>query len=86
VVAFIDDNRDEHGVEPICRVLQMAPSTYYAAKKREVEPSARTMSDAVWMPILMAIWVANRKVMGCTSCGRPLGVRAMSSVGIGWAV
>ena len=36
VVDFIDANRDEFGVEPICTVcvLQMAPSTYYAAKTR----------------------------------------------------
>ena len=39
IVDFIDANRDELGVEPICRGLQVAPSTYYAAKKRP--PSAR---------------------------------------------
>ena len=37
--AFIDEHRGEHGVEPICRVLQIAPSTYYAVKAREVAPS-----------------------------------------------
>lgn len=42
----------------------MAPSTYYAAKRRERQPSARAVSDAVWMPILMALWTANRKVYG----------------------
>jgi putative transposase len=30
-VAFIDAHRQEFGVEPICRQLQVAPSTYYAA-------------------------------------------------------
>jgi len=34
IVGFIDEHRGEFGVEPICRVLQVAPSTYYAAKKR----------------------------------------------------
>ena len=38
IVDFIDDNRDEFGVEPICTVLRsqgaVAPSTYYAAKTR----------------------------------------------------
>ena len=34
IVAFIDGNSDEFGVEPICEVLQVAPSTYYAAKTR----------------------------------------------------
>jgi putative transposase len=63
-VRFIDENRDELGVEPICRALQVAPSTYYAHKHRAHEPSARTRRDAVLMPILLALWVANRKVYG----------------------
>ena len=62
MVRFIDDHRDEFGVEPICRVLQVASSTYYAAKRRA--PSARAVRDAAWMPVLMALWVANRKVYG----------------------
>ena len=41
---FIDTHRDRFGVEPICRVLQFAPSTYYAARKRP--PSARQQRDA----------------------------------------
>ena len=36
----------------------MAPSTYYAAKRREVAPSARTVRDAAMMRVLMALWVA----------------------------
>ena len=62
IVAFIDDNRDELGVEPICRVLQVAPSTYYAARRRQ--PSARAVRDAVLMQALMVLWVANRRVYG----------------------
>jgi putative transposase len=62
IVAFIDANRDELGVEPICKVLQVASSTYYAAKKRT--PSARAIRDAVMGQMLMALWVANRKVYG----------------------
>jgi putative transposase len=64
MVAFIDDHRDEFDVESICRVLPIASSTYYAAKRREREPSARAISDAVWLPILLAWWLANRKVYG----------------------
>ena len=44
IVDFIDANRDELGVEPICRELQVAPSTYYAAKSRPL--SARAVRDA----------------------------------------
>ena len=50
IVAFIDDHKEEFGVEPICRVLRehglpIAPSTYRAARTRP--PSARTQRDAV---------------------------------------
>jgi len=64
MVGYIDQHRAEFGVEPICNALQVAPSSYYAAKKREVEPSARAVRDAVMMQILMVLWVANRKVYG----------------------
>ena len=63
-MSFVDAHRGELGVEPICTALGVAPSTYYAAKHRQREPSARAVRDAVWMPILLALWVANRKVYG----------------------
>jgi putative transposase len=62
IVGFIDENRGELGVEPMCRDLQVAPSTYYAAKARA--PSARAIRDAVMIPILVAIWQANYSVYG----------------------
>ena len=62
MVDYIDRHRDEFGVESICRVLQVAPSTYYAVKRRQ--PSARALRDAVTMQVLMVLWVANRKVYG----------------------
>jgi len=64
MAGFIDSARDEFGVEPICRVLQVAPSSYYTVKRREVAPAARTVRDALLMQVLMVIWVANRKVYG----------------------
>jgi putative transposase len=64
IVDFIDAHRDEFGVEPICNVLQFAPSTYRAAKRRELSPSARAVRDAAMMQVLMVLWVANRKVYG----------------------
>ena len=41
MVAFIDDHRDVYGVEPICRVLPIAPSTYYARKAERRDPHRR---------------------------------------------
>ena len=59
---YIDQHRDEFGVEPICEVLQVAPSTYYAAKSRL--PSARSLRDAVLLPLLLTLWTANYEVYG----------------------
>ncbi len=64
LVGFIDEHRDEFGVEPICDQLQMAPSTYYAAKHRETAPSKRAVRDAEMTPVIEALWVRNRKVYG----------------------
>ena len=50
------------GVEPICRVLQLAPSTYYAAKDRPPSPCAQR--DAELIPQLVALWKANYEVYG----------------------
>ena len=62
MVRYIDEHRDEFGVEPICTTLQVAPSTYYAAKSRPA--SARAVRDAVMIPILIAIWIENYRVYG----------------------
>jgi putative transposase len=43
MIAYIDANRDRFGVEPICQVLPIAPSTYYAARRRPA--SARAVRD-----------------------------------------
>jgi len=44
MIAYIDTNRDRFGVEPICRVLPIAPSTYY--QHRQPRPAARAVRDA----------------------------------------
>ena len=62
IVDFIDGQREEFGVEPICTVLRVAPSTYYAARSRPL--SARATRDAVMVPILVALWHANYRVYG----------------------
>ena len=43
MIAYIDAHRDRFGVETICRILQIAPSTYWSAKRRA--PSARSLRD-----------------------------------------
>jgi putative transposase len=42
MVSFIDEHREQHGVEPICRQLPIAPSTYHEHKAQGVDPSRRS--------------------------------------------
>ena len=52
MIAFIDDQRKAHGVEPICKVLPIAPSTYRAHVAKRADPaklSARAKRDAALM-------------------------------------
>jgi putative transposase len=60
IVEYIDANRQAFGVEPICKVLQVAPSTYYSAKSRPL--SARAARDVVLAALMMTIWKANYSV------------------------
>ncbi len=62
ILEFVDANRAEFGVEPVCAALQVAPSTYWSAKRRP--PSARALRDAAMMPLLLALWQANYSVYG----------------------
>lgn len=67
MVTFIDDHRAEYGVEPICRVLPIAPSTYYARKGIERDPtkaSARAQRDAWLRPEVRRVWMQNFQVYG----------------------
>ena len=66
-MAFIDAHRAEYGVEPICRVVPIAPSTYYEAKARHADPArapARVRRDARLQPEIERVWRANRRVYG----------------------
>jgi hypothetical protein len=65
--AFIDDHRAVHGVEPICRVLPIAPSTYRVHATRLADPSrrsARAKRDAELRPEIRRVWEENFKVYG----------------------
>ena len=67
MVSFIDHYRDDHGVEPICAVLPVAPSTYYRVKQLESYPqrrSARARTDAVLEIEISRVWHENRCVYG----------------------
>lgn len=78
MVEYIDQHRDEFGVEPICRTLAVAPSSYYAAKSRP--PSVRAMRDAVMLPLVLTLWTDNYKVYGVRKMWKALG-RAGEDIG-----
>ena len=59
---FIDAHRDRFGVEPICRTLGIAPSTYYARKTRP--PSQRAVVDAALLERIRAVHEQNFGVYG----------------------
>jgi len=62
VIAYIDAHRDRFGVEPICRALQFAPRTYYAAKARP--PSTRAVRDKELRPEIVRVHAENFGVYG----------------------
>ena len=92
---FIDEQRSSHGVEPICRTLAIAPSSYYAAKARP--PSARAIRDAARSADIVRIHTGNYAVYGArklwhalrregTEIGRDQVGRLMHALGIAGAV
>ena len=67
MTAFIDEFRDKFGVEPICRVLPIAPSTYHAQKAIARDPSLasrRARRDLELKDEIHKIWSKNRKLYG----------------------
>ena len=75
MIAFIDDHRGSAGVEPICRELRIAPSTYHARKAEARDPqrrSARARRDADLCEEIARVWRENREVYGARKVWRQL--------------
>ena len=75
MTGFIDDHRDTYGVEPICRVLPIAPSTYYETKRQQREPqrrSARARRDEKLRCEIRRVYDANYRVYGVHKVWRQL--------------
>jgi putative transposase len=76
MIAFIDDHREQFGVEPICRVLPIAPSTYFRHKAQQRDPtrrSTRAQRDEVLRAIIRRIWTEHRQVYGPRKVWRQMG-------------
>jgi putative transposase len=75
VIDFIDEHRAIHGVEPICRVLPIAPSTYHAHAARRADPDklpARARRDAVLKVEIARVFEENFQVYGVRKVWRQL--------------
>ena len=75
MVSFIDAHREVYGVEPICRVLPIAPSTYHAHVARTVEPtrrSARARHNDALGPEVRRVFEENFRVYGVRKVWRQL--------------
>ena len=75
MVAFIDEHRETYGVEPMCSVLPIAPSTYYGWKLLEREPERcckRAKRDAELCNEIERVWDENRRVYGIVKVWKQL--------------
>jgi len=100
LVGFVEENRQEYGVEPICAVLPIAPATYYEYRARRRDPdkrSVRAKRDEQLTPEIRRVWDENFKVYGAEKVWRQLGregvgvarctiERLMRSIGLRGAV
>lgn len=79
-MSFIDDHREEYGVEPITSVLPIAPSTYYARKASEADPSrrsARARRDERLRVEVRRVWKENFEVYGVRKLWKQLNREAI---------
>jgi DNA-binding CsgD family transcriptional regulator len=75
MVRFIDDHRDTHGIESICAVVPIAPSTYFRHKTRSADPtrrSARAQRDDELRAAIQRVWDDNQQVYGPRKVWRQL--------------
>jgi transposase InsO family protein len=75
MVSFIDQHRDTYGVEPICAVLPIAPSTYFlrtAQQRDATKRSARAQRDDELRAAIQRVWDANEQVYGPRKVWRQL--------------
>jgi putative transposase len=75
MIAFIDDHRQVYGVEPICKVLPIAPSTYHAHVAQRIDPaklSARAKRDIALQPEIARVFAENFEVYGVRKVWRQM--------------
>jgi putative transposase len=76
MITFIDQHRHTYGVESICDVLPIAPSTYFRRRAQQRDPaqrSARAQRDAVLKAIIHRIWTEHHRVYGARKVWKQMG-------------
>ena len=76
MVGFINDHRTTYGVESICRLLPIAPSTYYRHRARHLDPtkrSVRAQRDDVLKAIIQRIWREHDQAYGSRKVWKQMG-------------
>ncbi len=82
MIAFIDDHRQDYGVEPICKVLPIAPSTYRDHAAKRADPgklSARARRDMALKPEIARVFAENFEVYGVRKVWRQLGREGLAA-------
>jgi len=83
MIAYIDRNKDRFGVEPICRLLPIAPSTYHDAKHRP--PSDRRIRDERLKIQIARVHGENFGVYGAARSGDSCTAKGSSSLAAPWS-
>lgn len=76
MTAFVDEHRQAYGVEPICRMLQIAASAYYERLRKRREPerrSAQSKRDEILKPEILRVFSEHSGVYGVRKVWRQLG-------------
>ena len=79
--AFVDAHRETYGVEPICRVLQIAPSGYRRHAAQQRNPAlrcARARRDDVLIPHIERVWQVNLRVYGADKVWKQMNREGMA--------
>jgi hypothetical protein len=78
--AYIDQHRDAYGVEPICKVLQVAPSAYRRHAARQRDPGlrgTRAKRDAMLMQEIARVWQTKRVYCARSSLRQRLAINGL---------
>lgn len=79
--SLIDEHYCDYGVEPICRILPIARSTYHERAAQRRDPfrlSLRAQRDTAMTPEVQRVSMPTLKSMACATCGGRCSVQALT--------